>query len=88
MGDRARRLFGVNVKEQREKLKLSLEEFEERTGFTRLYLLRVERGKVAVSLDKIAVIAEALDTQMHELLQPRHSESKNRHGCGSCEENI
>jgi transcriptional regulator with XRE-family HTH domain len=61
--------FGNRVKELRQKMRLSQEEFAERCDLDRTYISSIERGKRNVSLVNIEVIAVALKMTVSELTQ-------------------
>jgi transcriptional regulator with XRE-family HTH domain len=71
MGKRARvdiRVrFGFAVKDRREALGLTQEEFAERAGIHRTYLSDIERGTRNVSLVNIERVAEALSSTISDL---------------------
>ncbi len=73
MGKRAkadiRERFGFAVKDRREALGLTQEEFAERAGIHRTYLSDIERGTRNVSLINIERVAQGLALEISELLQ-------------------
>jgi len=73
MGKRAkgdiRERFGFAVKDRREALGLTQEEFAERAGIHRTYLSDIERGTRNVSLVNIERVASALALRISELFQ-------------------
>ncbi len=73
MGKRAngdiRERFGFSVKDRREALGLTQEEFAERAGIHRTYLSDIERGTRNVSLINIERVALALSLKISELFQ-------------------
>ena len=73
MGKRAgpdiRERFGFAVKDRREALGLTQEEFAERAGIHRTYLSDVERGTRNISLINIERLALALSMKISELFQ-------------------
>ncbi len=73
MGKRAkgdiRERFGFAVKDRREALGLTQEEFAERAGIHRTYLSDIERGTRNVSLVNIERVAAALSLKIAELFQ-------------------
>ncbi len=73
MGKRAkgdiRERFGFAVKDRREALGLTQEEFAERAGIHRTYLSDIERGTRNVSLVNIERVAQGLSMKMSELFQ-------------------
>ena len=73
MGNRARadirERFGFAVKDRRESLGLTQEEFAERAGIHRTYLSDIERGTRNVSLINFERVATALSLRISELFQ-------------------
>jgi transcriptional regulator with XRE-family HTH domain len=61
--------FGFAVKDRREALGLTQEEFAERAGIHRTYLSDIERGTRNVSLVNIERVASALSLKVSELFQ-------------------
>ena len=61
--------FGFAVKDRREALGLTQEEFADRAGIHRTYLSDVERGSRNVSLLNIERLASALELKASELLR-------------------
>ena len=68
-----RERFGSAVKDRRESLGLTQEEFAERAGIHRTYLSDIERGGRNVSLINIEKLAAALSLKISELFT--HTES-------------
>src|SRR4051794_32906623 len=64
-----RERIGFAVKERREALGLTQEEFAERAGIHRTYLSDIERGTRNVSLVNIERVAEALALKISELFR-------------------
>ncbi len=64
-----RQRFGDAVRDRREALGLTQEEFAERAGIHRTYLSDVERGTRNLSLLNIERIADALSMRIWELFQ-------------------
>lgn len=60
--------FGQRVRELRQELAISQEEFAARCNLDRTYISSLERGHRNVSLKNIAAIASALNVTMSELL--------------------
>ena len=73
MGEAARgdirERFGFAVKDRREALGLTQEEFAARAGIHRTYLSDVERGSRNLSLVNIERVAEALAMKLSELFR-------------------
>ncbi len=61
--------FGSAVKDRREALGLTQEEFAERAGIHRTYLSDIERGTRNVSLINIERVATALSLKISELFR-------------------
>lgn len=61
-------LFGENVKKQRKSQEISQEDLAYICGIDRSYMSRVERGIVRITLEKVYVIAQALNCDPCELL--------------------
>ncbi len=64
-----RERFGFAVKDRREALSLTQEEFAERAGIHRTYLSDIERGTRNVSLINIERVAQGLSLKISELFQ-------------------
>jgi transcriptional regulator with XRE-family HTH domain len=73
MGKRARpdirERFGFALKDRREALGLTQEEFAERASIHRSYISDIERGTRNVSLINIERVAAALSMRISELFQ-------------------
>lgn len=61
--------FGLAVRKRRKILKLSQEELAEKADLHRVYMSRIERGKVEVSLYVAYRIAEALKVKICDLIK-------------------
>ncbi len=61
-------LFGNKIKQERLKRNLSQEDFAELTGFHRTYIGMVERAERNVTLLNVEKFANALQIEVHELL--------------------
>jgi transcriptional regulator with XRE-family HTH domain len=59
--------FGFAVKDRREELRLTQEEFAEKAGLHRTYISDVERGTRNLSLVNIERVAAALSLNISEL---------------------
>jgi transcriptional regulator with XRE-family HTH domain len=68
-GPDIRERFGFAVRDRREALSLTQEEFAERAGIHRTYLSYIERGTRNVSLVNIEKLAGALSLRISELFQ-------------------
>jgi transcriptional regulator with XRE-family HTH domain len=67
-GDITRR-FGLRVRQLRQQAGISQEEFGARCDLDRTYISGIERGRRNVGLRNIAVIADALNISISELLK-------------------
>jgi transcriptional regulator with XRE-family HTH domain len=65
-----REVFAQNFKRARLEAGLSQREIHRRTGIAYPYLSRVERCMENISLDTMAILAEAVGKPLHELLKP------------------
>jgi len=63
--------FGDLVRTARKRRSVSQEELAGKAGMDRSYMSRIERGMVSVSLEKVYLIADALDCELSELLPHR-----------------
>jgi transcriptional regulator with XRE-family HTH domain len=61
--------FGFAVKDRREALGLTQEEFADRAGIHRTYISDIERGTRNLSLINIERVASALSLKISELFQ-------------------
>lgn len=61
--------FGERVKEERQKQKLSQEEFASRAGVHRTYIGMIERAEKNITLENIDKIAKALNMNISDLLK-------------------
>lgn len=64
--------IGVRLRETRKAHALTLDQFAERTGFTKSYLSKIETGKKVPPIASLARIAQALDTDIAYFLQLTH----------------
>lgn len=65
----SRRTFGRAVRERRESLGLSQENFAERANIHRTYVSSIELGKVNVGIEVANNVANALGMHLSELVQ-------------------
>lgn len=65
----SRRTFGQAVRNEREKLGLSQEDFAERAKVHRTYISSIELGKVSVGIEVANSLAIALGMKFSELIQ-------------------
>ncbi len=61
--------FGHAVRERRNELQISQEDFAERADLHRTYISDLERGRRNVSLENIEKLAKALDLSMSDLMK-------------------
>jgi transcriptional regulator with XRE-family HTH domain len=66
--EQIRRIFGLKLRQIREKKDLSLYGLSKKTGLSKSYLNEIEKGKKYPKPDKILAIAEALDTTYDEMV--------------------
>ncbi|HJZ36881.1 MAG TPA: helix-turn-helix transcriptional regulator [Solirubrobacterales bacterium] len=66
--ERARQVFGDNLRRLRQKAGLSQEALGERAGLHRTHIGYLENGDRLPKLDTIYILAEALDVDAGELL--------------------
>jgi transcriptional regulator with XRE-family HTH domain len=64
----SRRTFGQTIRQEREKLGLSQEEFAEQANVHRTYISSVELGKVSVGIEIAHALACALGMRLSELV--------------------
>lgn len=60
--------FGINVRNIRRARAISQDQLALRAGIDRSYMGRIERGQVNITLEKVYRLAEALDSDVRELL--------------------
>lgn len=65
----SRRSFGHSVRLEREKLRLSQEEFAELANVHRTYISSVELGKVNVGIEIANALASALGMKLSDLVR-------------------
>ena len=59
--------FGIKVREERLKRKLSQEEFADKAGVHRTYIGMIERAEKNITLENIEKIAKALNVNIKDL---------------------
>jgi len=62
-------MFGAAVRDERQKLGLSQEDFAERAKVHRTYISSIELGKVSVGIEVANELAAALGLRLSELVQ-------------------
>jgi transcriptional regulator with XRE-family HTH domain len=65
----SRRTFGQTVRQFREKLGLSQEDFAEKAGIHRTYVSSIELGKVNVGIETANELAVALGKRLSDLVK-------------------
>jgi transcriptional regulator with XRE-family HTH domain len=65
----SRRTFGATVRDERQKLGLSQEDFAERANVHRTYISSIELGKVSVGIEVANALAAALGLRLSELVR-------------------
>ena len=65
----SRRTFGRAVRDRRESLDLSQEDFAERANIHRTYVSSIELGKVSVGIEVAASLATALGMKLSDLVR-------------------
>jgi transcriptional regulator with XRE-family HTH domain len=68
--------LGKRIKEYRVKRELTLQEMEEKTGFTKGYLSKVENTKKAPPISTLIVLAKALGISLSEILGETEERNK------------
>lgn len=64
------KIVGQNIKENREKKGIALEEVSQKTGIRIAYLKKIEHGEAyGLSSTRFFMIAEALDVMPHVLVE-------------------
>jgi len=71
-----KKIFGKNVRKQREKQNLSQEKLAELCNLHRTYIGGIERGERNVSLENIQKVADALDVKISELFKGVNAKSR------------
>jgi transcriptional regulator with XRE-family HTH domain len=65
----SRRTFGAAVRNERQRLGLSQEDFAERANVHRTYISSIELGKVSVGIEVANELAAALGLRLSELVR-------------------
>lgn len=68
MGQVLQRKLGSVIRNHRERLGFTQEDFAYEIGIDRSYYGRIERGEANISLDRLALIAEAVGVTASKLL--------------------
>jgi len=61
--------LGVAVRERRNELNISQEDFAEQAGLHRTYISDLERGKRNVSIENVEKLAKALNLSISDLMK-------------------
>jgi transcriptional regulator with XRE-family HTH domain len=72
-GEALRVTFGVNFKAARIKAGLTQTDIAGLTGIAQTYISSIECGKQNPTLDTLAMLAEAIDSDVRSLLKPLHT---------------
>lgn len=65
----SRRTFGAAVRDERQKLGLSQEDFAEKANVHRTYISSIELGKVSIGIEIANELASALGMRLSELVR-------------------
>lgn len=71
-----RALVGRNVRRVRERVKLTQEQFAEKSGFSQQYISDLERGRRNPTIVTLYELAQALGVSHVELVKPDQSRAK------------
>ena len=71
--EQIRRIFGLKLRQLREKKDLSLYGLSKKTGLSKSYLNEIEKGKKYPKPDKIVAISEALDSSYDDMVSMKLS---------------
>jgi transcriptional regulator with XRE-family HTH domain len=66
--DQKRRALGEAIRQRRESQGLSQDRLAKMVGSSKSHIWRIEKGHVGVGIDDLARIADALGTQVRDLL--------------------
>ncbi len=66
--EQKRQVLGSAIRQRREKQGLSQEKLALMVGSSKSHIWRIETGRVGVGIDDLSRIADALDTEVRELL--------------------
>lgn len=68
--DKILKIFGCNVKNQREKINMSIKKLSNITKIREKYLIKIEEGKAkGITASKAFMLIEALNTNAEELFK-------------------
>jgi len=71
-----RALVGRNVRRVRERVKMTQEQFAEKSGFSQQYISDLERGRRNPTIVTLYELAQALGVSHVELVKPDQSKAK------------
>ena len=69
--DYIKTVFGLKLKQQRQKKKWSLQDLADKTGMSKSYLNEIENGKKYPKHDKIILLSEILDCKFDDLVSTK-----------------
>lgn len=68
--DKMLKIFGYNVKKQREKINMSIKELSNKTKIREKYLIKIEEGNAkGITASKAFMLIEALNSNAEELFK-------------------
>jgi transcriptional regulator with XRE-family HTH domain len=79
---------GLRIKSRRKELDFTIRELARRTGLSASFISQVERSKTKISLDSLRLIAEHLDTPIHQFFTEPEPEVSYTAAVAPCEDNI
>ena len=68
-------VFGLKLKQQRQKKKWSLQDLADKTGLSKSYLNEIENGKKYPKHDKIIQLSDVLDCKFDDLVSTKLDKS-------------
>lgn len=69
MGQEIRDILSKNIEKYRVKKKLKREELSLILGFDNSYISKLEKGRINITIDKLAKIANFLEIEIYKLLK-------------------
>lgn len=69
MGQEIRNILSKNIEKYRVKKKLKREELSLILGFDNSYISKLEKGRINITIDKLAKIANFLEIEIYKLLK-------------------
>ena len=64
-------VFGENIKNRRKRMGLTQEQLAEKAGVSKNTISDIETGEKFVYADTLVLLAQALETEVYELLKPK-----------------